>query len=124
MYIKDKIENKEKVEFKVSPIFTTHALINRARAIVDDYFTFTNFDNYSEKFNFRKYCISPIFDTDNNGFKYLSSVKIEELLYKNEPFEVTVSKNGSICFTIPESMSDEERSAYITRFERMIQYVM
>ncbi len=124
MYIKDKIESKNKIEFKVSPIFTTHGLIKRAREIVDDYFTFNNFDNYSEKFNFRKYCISPIFDVDNNGYKYLSSVKIEELLYKDEPFEVIVAKNGSICFSIPESMHEDERSAYITRFERMIQYVM
>lgn len=119
MYIKNKVINDNSVNFEVSPIFSTSGLVNRCRKIVDDYFTFTNFDNYSQKYNFRKYCLSP-----NISNYVVQSIDIQELTYKNAPFNITVTRSGIITFEFPENMNNEDKEIFITRFERMIQYVM
>lgn len=123
MYIKNKEVTKDYITFEVSPLFSSIKLVERCRALVDDYFTFTDFNTYSQRFNFRKYCLEPIF-VEVDGVGRLDGICIKELLYKKLPILINVYKKGIIKIQIPADLLAEDRDIFITRFERMVQYVL
>lgn len=130
MYIKSQEVKEDKVVFECSPVYDTHRLVNRARAIVDDYFTFVNFESMLEIHNFRKYSIAPLFEQFETR-KRLYGVKVSELLYYDLPFSIDVLKNGKVIVYFPSGLADDERFSgsekerdlFVDRFERGIKYV-
>lgn len=130
MYIKDKQVLENKIVFDCSPVYDTHNLIKRARAIVDDYFTFINYESMLETYNLRKYSIEPLFEQLEIR-KRLYGVRVSELLYLQNPFTIDFLKNGKIYVYFPAGLSDDERildadkqrEIFIDRIERGIKYV-
>lgn len=122
MYIKDKNKNKDNVCFICMPVYDTHRLINRARCIVDDYFTFVNYDTYSERYNFRKYCIEPIFDTHNDQ-RRLIGARVECLLFYDKEFTLEFYKNGEIKAFYPEPSEKFDHDLFEQVIERTVKYV-
>lgn len=120
MFIKEKDIKDNKITFKTSPIFKNELLVHMARKLVDDWFTFTNWKEYSQSYNFRKYCISPIRNEDNK----MIGLTISELLYSGRPFNIHCYKSGMIEIEIPADLEDLDKQTFETRFERMISYVV
>lgn len=123
MRIKDKIVSETKVEFYISPVFTSEKLVERCRKLVDDYFTFVNYDKYSQYYNFRKYCLEPIFE-EREGIGFLIGIYIKCLKYQKFDVTFVVKKSGYISINIPDELHEDEREFFITRFERMIEYAL
>lgn len=123
MKIKDKRVYDSHVEFYVSPVFTSERLVERCRKIVDDYFTFVNYEKYSQYYNFRKYCLEPIFE-EKEGVGFLVGIFIKCLEYKKLGIIFNVKKSGLISITIPDELHEDEREFFVTRFERMIEYAL
>lgn len=121
MFIKDKVKNNDHINFVCMPVYDTHRLIKRARAIVDDYFTFINYERLSENYNFRKYCIEPVFDTQNE-IKRLVAVKVTCLLFYNSEFVLLFNKTGEIKSYYP-SDNTIDKQLFEDVIERTIKYV-
>lgn len=120
MYIKEKNIEDNKLKFKTSPIFKNELLVHLARKVVDDYFTFTNWKEYSQSYNFRKYCLSPIRNEDNK----MIGLTISELLFAGRHFNINMFKSGLIEIEIPADIEEMEKQTFESRFERMISYVV
>lgn len=120
MYIKEKNIKDNKLTFKTSPIFKNELLVHIARKLVDDYFTFTNWKEYSQSYNFRKYSIEPI----RNDDKKMIGLTISELLFSGRPFIINCFKSGTIEITIPDDLEELDKQTFESRFERMISYVV
>lgn len=119
MYIKDIERLDDKVVFHVQPCFSTEALVDRCRRLVDDYFTFIKFDNYTQRYNFRKYCLTPDYDDYN-----LKSIEISELTYSGSPILITCFRNGDIYISYPENMTGENKFMFAERMERSVRYAL
>lgn len=110
--IEDKI-----IRFDLSPLFTTKNLVKRCRDFVDEYYTFTNFERYSQNYNFRKCCLEA--DIDN----YLArSITITELRYKDMPFQVQVFRDGR--FLVISELTGSDFDCLKDRCERILTYAM
>lgn len=123
MRIKEKCIKDNYIEFVISPCFTSEALVKRCRALVDDYFTFINFEHYSQYYNFRKYCLEPIFE-EKNDIGFLVGIVIKYLKYQKFDITFNVKKSGYISISIPDELHEDERQTFFTRFERMIEYAL
>lgn len=123
MRIKEKNISDNKVVFFISPCFTSEKLVERCRKLVDDYFTFVNYDRYSQYYNFRKYCLEPIFEEKEN-IGFLVGIYIKCLQYQKFDIIFVVKKSGYISISIPDELHEDERSMFISRFERMIEYAL
>lgn len=122
MYIKDVNKNKDYTSFVCMPVYDTHRLVNRARAVVDDFFTFINYDRYTENFNFRKYCIEPVFDQVDSG-KRLVAVKVTCLLFYDKEFSIEFYKTGEVRAYFPSGSDKFDRDLFDQVMERTVRYV-
>lgn len=121
MKIKNIEKNSIQVKFTVSPVFNTEELVKRCRNIVDDFFTFVKFDNYTQYYNFRKYCLNPL-RRDESYLVY--AVEILDLVYSDTSFCITCFRNGDIVIDYPQNMTNENKELFVTRMERMIEYAL
>lgn len=122
MYIKDINKQKDFTSFVCMPVYDTHRLVNRARFVVDDYFTFINYDKYTENFNFRKYCIEPVFEEIENG-RRLVAVKVSCLLFYDKEFTLVFYKTGDIRAYFPSGSEKFDRDLFDQVIERTVKYV-
>lgn len=122
MYIKDIKQETNYTSFICMPVYDTHRLVNRARFIVDDYFTFINYDKLSENFNFRKYCLEPVFEQYEAG-KRLVAVKVTCLLFYDKEFVLEFYKNGEIRAYFPGGSEKFDRELFDQVIERTVKYV-
>lgn len=120
MFIK-KIETTENfISYECSPVFSTAELVQRCRTIVDDYFTFVNYEKYTHKYNFRKYCLEPEF----SDFKIVYQITIQGLKFKDLDINVVVKRTGPIIVLLPKDIEKVDISVLESAFERTIKYAL